>query len=147
LNGYTLADLSADLSNKIFIKDIGAPIESKYAEGTTSDLSIIKITKDKYEEIIATVDTPDQLCSNVLYVISADYMDVYGQVISNLAMTNYKDGDINIVAEAVNKSYVDTIITNLCSEIYKLSTSLSIGGGNLSVKLSTLTSLPDASDI
>ena len=48
------------------------------------------------------VDHPEKLSGNVLWVISSDYMDAYGQVLSNLTMTN----DIT-PSEAATKHYVD----------------------------------------
>lgn len=106
-NGYSLLNLSTDLSNKIWIKDPSDPI---LKDGNTSDLSIVKIDKKEYDEIVAMESVP--LCSNVLYVVSSDYMDAYGQVLSNLVMT-----DDSIASEATNKHYVDNICADLSSEI------------------------------
>ena len=126
-NGYSLLNLSTDLSNKIWIKDPSDPI---LKDGKTSDLSIVKIDKKEYDEIVAMESVP--LCSNVLYIVSSDYMDAYGQVLSNLVMT-----DDSIASEATNKHYVDNICADLSSEIQKLSTALSNDIDNLSADLSS----------
>ena len=91
--GYSLFDLSDDLSNKIFVKN------ELSADGETADLSVIKISKDDYDKQITSKTL---LSDNILYVVEADYIDAYGQVISNLVMT-----DNTNPSEATNKDYVD----------------------------------------
>ena len=87
--------LSNAISSKIFVYDPNFSELSGYG-----NLSVIKINKDEYDKMV--VDHPEKLSGNVLWVISSDYMDAYGQVLSNLTMTN----DIT-PSEAATKHYVD----------------------------------------
>lgn len=71
----TLADLSAELStailNKIHIDDRVANVGS-----VQSDLSIVKMHKDKYVQTVLSVDTA--LISNTLFIVEDDCIDAYG---------------------------------------------------------------------
>ena len=61
------AFLSSAISTKIWIEDrANDPSDIS----TYSDLSIIKISKDEYEELAIG---PTRLCANVLYVVESDY--------------------------------------------------------------------------
>lgn len=69
---YSLADLSTALSNKICIDDkINNDVPNK-----TTDLSIIKLSKEEFDETVALKTT--RLSANVLYIVESNYMDAYG---------------------------------------------------------------------
>jgi hypothetical protein len=55
------------------------------------------------------------LLSNVLYVISSDYIESYGQVISNMVMTD----DLTL-SEAASQHYVDALSIALSTDISAL---------------------------
>ena len=117
--------LSAEISSKIFIDDrINNDVNGH------SDLSIVKISKEEYDNLNASDHS--LLCANTLYVVEADYIDAYGQVISNLVMT-----DNTNPSEATNKDYVDAIDLRLDTKINTLSDNLSTEISTLSINLST----------
>lgn len=72
------AFLSNVISTKIWIEDrANDPSDiSGY-----SDLSVVKISKDEYDDLAIG---PTRLCANVLYVVESDYVDAYGQDIRNV---------------------------------------------------------------
>lgn len=41
----------------------------------TSDLSIIKLSKDEFDTAVASDSI---MCANTLYVVDSDYIDAYG---------------------------------------------------------------------
>ena len=64
------------------------------AEGEYGNLSVMKISKDDYEALVAL--SGDTLSNNVLYVIDSDYEDAYGQQIKNLADGTDLNDAVNI---------------------------------------------------
>ena len=89
-------DLSNEISTKIFIKDAAS---EQYKDGVyASSLSVIKVTEEEY---MAKVADGTLLKDGVLYVVSADHMNAYGQQIVNVA-------DPTADQDAATKKYVDT---------------------------------------
>lgn len=89
------ADLSVAISSKIWIED--------RISGTISghgDLSVVKMTRDSYEEIAV-----GSLCSNVLYVVESDYINAYGQALKYLTMTDDPEE-----SEAATQHYVLSVL-------------------------------------
>lgn len=104
-NGYSLFDLSVDLSNKIYIED---RVDSSIS-GTT-DLSIIKLSKDEFDEGVALGTMP--LSGNIMYVVDSDYIDAYGEQLCNLTMP-----EDSIPTVATNKHYVDSLCASLSNTV------------------------------
>lgn len=103
--GYSLYDLSVDLSNKIYIDDkVNNDING------TSDLSIVKISKEEYDSKVSL--EINALCANTLYIVDSDYIDAYGQTMQNLTMAND-----NNASEATNKHYVDSLCASLSDTV------------------------------
>ena len=67
-------------------------------------MSIIKISKDEYEELAIG---PTRLSANVLYVVESDYINAYGERIANATMT-----DDPTESEAATQHYVDDKLTH-----------------------------------
>ena len=84
-------------SNKIFIKD---PSVQEYANGKQSDLSVIKLTNEEYAQILQTSADP-----NVLYVISNDYKNAYGQQLKNLAQGTDLSDAVNVEQLSIAIAY------------------------------------------
>ena len=87
-------ELTASVQHKVFVKG------ELTADGEYSDLSVVKIAKAEYDELVAL--SGDTLSNNVLYVIDSDYEDAYGQQIKNLA-------DATDLSDAVNKKQLDAV--------------------------------------
>lgn len=102
--GYSLFDLSTALSNKIWIDD-----QVDHAVNGTSDLSIVKIQKEDFDALVA--DEHSVMSANTLFVVDSDYIDAYGQVITNLAMD--KDDPSYMLGIAASKPYVDFVSSNI----------------------------------
>lgn len=109
------------LSNAISSKVYTGTIANGEQIGNYSNLSVVKITKEEYEQKITDAACSGvDLSNNVLYIVSSDYIDAYEQRIENVVMSND-----NIPSEATNKHYVDSISSNLANNINQLSTTLS----------------------
>ena len=91
--------LSSEISTKIFFKD---PASTKYKDGAYGNLSVIKVTEEEYMEKVADGTL---LNDGVLYVISSDHINAYGQKIVNLA-------EPTISSDAATKNYVDTTVAD-----------------------------------
>ena len=89
--------LSNAISSKIFVRNFDKDGNEVSAY---TDLSVVKISKTSYE--LSAVS--DMLLSNVLYIISDDYLDAYGQQIKNLAAPTE-------LSDATPKKYVDDNVT------------------------------------
>ena len=87
--------------------------------GIYNQLSVIKIDKDEFDELVASDNTI--LSGNTLYIVDSDYIDVYGQVLCNLVMT-----DDNVPTDAANKHYVDEKDTALATDIKSVSSSVEV---------------------
>ena len=93
--------LSTAISSKIFISSyLPDDNMSGYA-----DLSIVKLPKDEFDDIIG--NTSPYLSANTLYIVDSDYIDAYGQAISNVVMDDLSG---KTPSEATNKTYVDAKI-------------------------------------
>ena len=77
LGKYVEEDVYPEARQKVWVKN------DLTAEGEYGNLSVVKISKDDYEALVAL--SGDTLSNNVLYVIDSDYEDAYGQQIKNLA--------------------------------------------------------------
>ena len=128
------AGLSNAISSKIWIKD---PTVAELSAGKHSDLSVIKLTPNDY----ITKLTSDTICAQTLYVLCADYVDAFGQVISNAVNTSaaysdslsgyINDNELTTISkrgsfkesEVATVEFVNTIvqsrITNSYNKIYK----------------------------
>ena len=104
-NGYSLFDLSVDLSNKIYIEDR----VDETISGTT-DLSIIKLGKDEFDEGVALGTMP--LSGNIMYIVDSDYIDAYGEQLCNLTMP-----EDSVPTVATNKHYVDSLSASLSNTV------------------------------
>ena len=89
--------LSNAISSKIFVRNFD---EDGNEVNAYTDLSVVKIGKTSYE--LSAVS--DMLLSNVLYIISDDYLDAYGQQMKNLAAPTE-------LSDATPKKYVDDNVT------------------------------------
>lgn len=89
-------ELSTAIKQKVWIKDAAS---EKYADGAYGDLSVVKITEEDYMEKVADGTL---LKDGVLYVISSDHINAYGQKIVNLA-------EPELSSDAATKNYVDTV--------------------------------------
>lgn len=119
-NFITLAELSLDtlsddLDHKIYVN--GKALEQ-------TNLSIIHINQNDYHELVVN----DKCLSNTLYVVSSDYLNMYGQQIKNLAEpTELSDATtmkyVNNVSSFLNNKLDDEIADriaadkNLCIEL------------------------------
>lgn len=67
-------------------------------------MSIIKISKDEYEDLAIG---PTHLCANVLYVVESDYVDAYGQEIKNVLSSTEKTNAATVgqVDDAVSEAH------------------------------------------
>ena len=108
-------NLSTAIDNKIFIDGISA-----------ESLCAIHISRQDYYDLVSSNSTS----SNVLYVVSSDYINAYGEQLKNLAAPTE-------LSDATTKEYVDGISSSLNSQIQQLSDDLSSEIGTLSTNLST----------
>lgn len=102
---FSLFDLCTAVSSKIFIDN---RVDEDGTNGT-SDLSIVKLSKAEYDNIVAS---NNRLKDNVLYIVDSDYIDAYGHVIKNLTMSDLSGKE---ASEAVNKSYFENVVSNISS--------------------------------
>lgn len=66
--------LSSEISSKVWIAD-----EVDHTISGSSSLSVVKISKYDYEQLVATAQPGDaKLSANVLYVVDSSYIDAYG---------------------------------------------------------------------
>lgn len=87
--------ISTEVHKKIWIKNPTG--DATLSEGAYSDLSVIKLPKEEYEQKVID-GTLNESC---LYVVSSDYIDAYGEPLCNLTMPEGYEG------VAVTKPYVD----------------------------------------
>ena len=108
--------LSTSIDSKIIVDGISA-----------ESLSAQHISQEDYYNLVST----DSTISNVLYIVSSDHVNVYGQQIKNVAQPTD-------LSDAATKGYIDSSISNSLSNFYKKSETSS------AVELSSaLTSLAD----
>lgn len=94
---------------KTYVKD---PSSQEYADGKQSDLSVIKLSKEEYANILH--DNASQ--PNALYIISSDFKDAYGQQVKNMAPgTDLSDAvsleQLQMVSAAINTD-IQTLSTD-----------------------------------
>ena len=70
----TLDELCSGLSTKIYIENPDINLSSY------SDLSVVKILKDNYENLLATTGVDNK----TIYIVSSNVIDSYGQKIVNV---------------------------------------------------------------
>lgn len=127
--------LSSAISSKIYIKD---PSVSSLSSGAYDvNLSVIKLTPNEYISALSS----DTIGDKTLYVLCADYVDAFGQVISNAVNTSaaysdslsgyINDDELTTISkrgsfkesEVATVEFVNTIvqsrITNSYNKIYK----------------------------
>ena len=120
--------LSDAIDKKVWIKNPTG--DADLCAGVNSDLSVIKLPKEEYEQMVID-GTLNESC---LYVVSSDYIDAYGEPLCNLTMPEGYEG------VAVTKPYVDeklgnieTGVDGLLAQMYaQLSVSYVEHGGELS---------------
>lgn len=105
-----LNTLSSDTAKKIWIKD---PVDENAPNGCYADLSVVKITNDEFKNMAVH----DILQTSVLYIVSSDYIDAYGQQLCNLTMPDYE-------GVAATKPYVDEKTDSVQAEVGSLLSSI-----------------------
>ena len=93
--------LSDAIDHKVWIKNPTG--DADLCAGVNSDLSVIKLPKEEYEQMVID-GTLNESC---LYVVSSDYIDAYGEPLCNLTMPEGYEG------VAVTKPYVDERLGNV----------------------------------
>ena len=88
LGKYVEEDVYPEAHQKVWVKN------ELTAEGEYGDLSVMEISKDDYEALVAL--SGDILSNNVLYIIDSDYEDAYGQQIKNIADGTDLNDAVNI---------------------------------------------------
>ena len=88
LGKHVEEDVYPEALQKVWVKN------ELTAEGEYGNLSVMKISKDDYEALVAL--SGDILSNNVLYIIDSDYEDAYGQQIKNLADGTDLNDAVNI---------------------------------------------------
>lgn len=73
-----------------------------YVNGTKMDLSVCRISDADYYKLVVEDECED----NVIYVVSSDYMNAYGQQLKNLAAPTD-------LSDATTKQYVDAQIAQI----------------------------------
>lgn len=110
------------MSNAISSKIFTGTVSNGIANGKYSNLSVIKISKDDYENLVTNAMSEGiDLSNDILYIVSSDYIDAYEKCIKNLVMTG--DG---IPSEAVNKHYVDNLSFHISGDTSELIRQVSV---------------------
>ena len=104
--------LSNAIDHKVYIKNPTG--DATLSEGAYSDLSVIKLPKEEYEQKVID-GTLNESC---LYVVSSDYIDAYGEPLCNLTMPEGYEG------VAVTKPYVDEKLGNVQTGVDTLLSSM-----------------------
>ena len=104
--------ISTEVHEKIWIKNPTG--DETLSEGAYSDLSVIKLPKEEYEQKVID-GTLNESC---LYVVSSDYIDAYGEPLCNLTMPEGYEG------VAVTKPYVDEKLGNVQTGVDTLLSSM-----------------------
>ena len=80
-----------------------------YIDGKNTDLSICKMSSSDYYQLVKE----DRCLSNVLYVISSDIINAYGQQIKNVGLPE-------LSSDAATKGYVDNVVQALSGDVQTL---------------------------
>lgn len=91
-----LPEENGTLATKGDIPDV-SDFSSVSVDNVKADVNMVHISLNDYNEKLVG----GEILSNELYVISADYVETYGQQIKNVA-------DPTDLSDAVNKEYVDS---------------------------------------
>lgn len=134
----------SSLSSQMQDPNVSAAVSAEYyaaLSGKYCDLSVVKIGKTEYEQLAIG---PTPLKDDVLYVVEADYADMYGQVCKNLstagttgtsdaANVGYVDSKTQAVSAAANAELnpLRSVLQNACDS---LSTWMATGPEELSSK-------------
>lgn len=104
--------LSSAIDKKIFAGDYN---EKHISNLTADSLSILRIGHDEFAEKVLNGNT--NLSDKILYVVSSDNLDFYGERGINLA-------DPHDLSDATNKKYVDSSIVSVNTSIGVVSNDL-----------------------
>jgi len=77
-----------------------------YIDGKNTDLSICKMSSSDYYELVKE----DRCLSNVLYVVSSDFINAYGERVENVACPE-------VSSDAATKGYVDSTVQALSGDV------------------------------
>ena len=78
-----------------------------YVNGSKVDLSVCNVSDTEFHQLVAE----DKCESNVIYVVSSDYINAYGQQLKNVAAPTE-------LSDAATKEYVDAQISLLSAMHY-----------------------------
>ena len=106
--GELINSLSDKIDKKIYIEDKISSEISGY-----SDLSVIKLSSNEYQDLVVSGATSP----SVLYVVESDFINAYGQQIKNLSAPE-------LSSDAATKGYVDSSIVNVNTSISDVSSDL-----------------------
>ena len=119
-------ELSLDITNKVYFDDISS---SGY-----NNLSIIKIPNEEYRQLVAK----GKCLSNVLYIISSEFEDFYGMVLSNVTMT-----EDDVESEVATKHYVDSSISSFTPPTYTAGYGLNLNEHQFNIDTSKMAEVSD----
>lgn len=115
-SGETLQSVHNFLSSAIDKKIFAGDYNEKHISNLTADsLSILRIGHDEFAEKVLNGNT--NLSDKILYVVSSDNLDFYGERGINLA-------DPHDLSDATNKKYVDSSIVSVNTSIGVVSNDL-----------------------
>ena len=102
--------LSTAIKNRIYIEN---SIEGHKFSGNC-DLSVYKLSKEDYDKAVSS----NAICESAIYIVSSDFIDAYGQVLSNLTMGN---GEVLSCKDiATTKTYVDSKVSEVEKKLTEL---------------------------
>lgn len=117
-DGYALTSTTSQVANELSNAISSKVYVGNLQTGEHTDLSVLKVTANEYEQLVADANSSGvDLSNNVIYIVSSDSMNMYGEKILNLTME-----EDNEPSEATNKHYVDSQISDLSDKIDDLST-------------------------
>ena len=120
-------ELSTAIKQKIWIKD---PSSSEFTDGKYSDLSVVKLPAEEYYQKV--VD--ETIVDNVLYILSANKHNAFGENVTNLAEPTLSD-------DAATKGYVDNKFAEVSSKYVSISvlsaalSSITVENGKSTIEL------------
>lgn len=104
-------DLSTKIHDKIWIKNYAS---ESLSAGEFSNLSVIKLSGDEYDSIMVDENLSDSIaCESALYIIDRNYIEGYGQILSNIVMSDTED-ILSVPDIATTRYYVDNQASALC---------------------------------
>ena len=113
--GELINSLSDKIDKKIYIEDKISSEISGY-----SDLSVIKLSSNEYQDLVVSGATSP----SVLYVVESDFVNAYGQQIKNLSAPE-------LSSDAATKGYVDERFNLISSNSILSSVFNSINAGGI----------------